>query len=118
MVALLITICVALPILALAAQRNDFKRLGLIAMGLEATKYVLLLIVSPIRSEFFNFIFTFVFYIAMLPEMMIGTESGPSTVWQWIARISAGIVWNLAPAYLITLCLSDRPSRKSIEMVP
>ncbi len=104
--ALLIVICVALPILALAAQRDDFKRMGLIAVGLEGAKYLVLFAVSPIRNEFFNFVFPFVFYAAMLPELIIGSEPDPST-WQWVARLCAGIVWNLAPAYVISLMLPE-----------
>jgi hypothetical protein len=111
--AFLIVICVALPIIALAAQRNDFKRMGLIAVALEAAKYLLFFAITPIRNEFFNPLFTFIFYVTMLPELMIGSESGPNSVWQWIARLFAGIVWNLAPAYLICLILPERPATGS-----
>ena len=111
---LLLVICIALPVLALATQRNDFKRVGLIAVGLEAAKYLFFFSVSRIEgNEFFGLVFTFVFYVTMLPEMMIGSESESSTVWQWILRLLAGIVWNLAPAYLISLFLPDRPANKS-----
>jgi hypothetical protein len=109
----LILLCVAVPILALAAQRDDFKRIGLIAIGLEIAKYILFFLVSPIRNELFNFVFTFVFYSAMLPEIMIGDDSGPSSIWQWIMRLCAGVIWNLLPAYLISLLLPDQDRNKT-----
>ena len=112
---LLIVICLSLPILALAAQRNDFKRMALIALGLEPAKYLLFFIVIAINNEFLNVIFAFVFFVGMLPEMMIGEEFGPSTIWQWIETLCAGVVGNLAPAYYISLFLPDIPQKKDIE---
>ena len=106
---LLIVICLSLPILALAAQRNDLKRMALIALGLEPVKYLLFLIVIAINNEFLNIIFAFVFFLGMLPEMLIGGEFGPSTIWQWIEILCVGVVWNLAPAYYISLLLPDIP---------
>jgi hypothetical protein len=88
--------------------------MGLIAVGLEAAKYLLFFIVNPIRNEFLNFVFVLVFYVVMLPEMMIGGEFGPSTIWQWTATLCAGVVWNLAPAYFISLFLPDRPRKEGI----
>ena len=109
---LLIVICLSLPILALAAQRNDFKRMALIALALEPAKYILFFIVVAISNEFLNIICAFVFFAGMLPEMMIGEESGPSAVWQRIEMLCAGVVWNLAPAYFISLFLPDIPRKE------
>jgi len=115
-VALLIVICVGVPFLALAVQGSYFKRTALIAVGLEAAKYFFFFTINPVpRSEFSSFILVILFYITMLPELFIGNEPAPSTFWQWVARLSVGIVWNLAPAYLIVLWLSHKPSPQSIE---
>jgi hypothetical protein len=101
-----------LPVVALVAQRQDFKRVIPIAVGFEAGKYLLLVLVSPIRSEFLSFLFSIIFFIAMLPEMMWGSESGPRTLWGWIPVLFAGVVWNIIPAYLISLLLPEKQARR------
>ena len=116
--AFLIVICVALPIIALAAQRNDFKRMGLIAVGLEVIKYLLRFIVSASENEFLNFVFVISFYVTMLPELMIGSDhASDTTVWQWIARLCAGVLWNLPLAYFISLFLTERPPKAHVGHV-
>jgi hypothetical protein len=96
-----------IPVLALVAQRDDFKRIILIALGLEVAKYAFFLLVNP-RSEFSSFLFSITFLIAMLPEFMIGGEFGPGTIWSWVTVLCAGIIWNLTPAYFISLLLPER----------
>jgi hypothetical protein len=88
--------------------------MALIALGLEPAKYILFFIVSALSNEFLTIFFAFVLFVGMLPEMLIGGEFGPSTIWQWIETLCAGVVWNLAPAYFISLFLPDLPAKERI----
>jgi hypothetical protein len=96
-----------IPVLALAAQRNDFRRLMFISVFLEAVKFFFLLVAFP-RSEFTSFLLVVIFYVGALPEMLIGGEVGPGSLGMWILVLGAGIVWNTIPAYFISLLLPER----------
>lgn len=98
------------PVMALAAQRNDFRRLMLIAIGLEAVKVFILWAASP-RSEFASFLQVILIYVVALPELMIGGEFGTGTVGMWLLALCAGIVWNSIPAYFISLLLPQRQTK-------
>lgn len=111
----LILICASLLILPLAAQRNDFKRMMLIAIAIEALKYLIILIISPVKSEFINTLFVICFYIFMLPEMMAGGEFGPGTIWGWVGVFCVGVVWNLIPAYFIPMFLPEKTQAGSMK---
>lgn len=91
------------------------KRVLVIAIVLEAAKYLFFLGVSRVSlNEFLSFLAVMIFYITMLPEMIVGGEHGPATLLGRIAMLSVGVLWNLFPAYLISICLPDRKRSEAV----
>jgi hypothetical protein len=50
----------------------------------------------------------FFYFTALLPEMLIAGEHGPGSLLRWLVVLGAGIIWNLIPAYIISLFLPER----------
>jgi hypothetical protein len=103
-------------IMPLAVNRGLFKRVLLLAIGLELLKYLLRFasgyFLSGLDCSGACFILAIFAFTAMLPEMIIGHVHEPLSLWQGVAMFSAGVIWNLIPAYLIFLCLPGRPDLK------
>jgi hypothetical protein len=96
------------------AQRDDFKRILGIAIALVPIKYFIILLLHSVTSEAFNFVVLFI-YLFSLPEVMVGSELGPKTIRDWIVVLCLSVVWNLIPAYFISLFLSERVPAESIK---
>jgi uncharacterized membrane protein len=109
-VLLLIALGISLP---LASQRNEVKRIVLIAIVLEALKIAFVLLTRGCDNEAFCLLLVLFYFTAMLPEMLVGGEHVPGSFWGWTAMFGAGVIWNLIPAYLITLFLPERNPRKT-----
>jgi hypothetical protein len=96
-------------IVPLGITRGDLKRIGLIAVGLEVLKILLILTLvdSPLalKNESAGFLSTILIFIIMLPELLIGHTHDSISIWMKIAMFVGGATWNLIPAYLISLCL-------------
>lgn len=107
---LLISLGIALP---LASQRNDVKRIALIAVVLEVLKIAFVLLTRGCDNESFCVLLILFYFTAMLPEALVGGEHGPGSLWGWIAMFGAGVIWNLIPAYLISLFLPEKNLRKT-----
>jgi hypothetical protein len=111
----IVFILVALLVLPLAARRNDSKRLLLIAVGLEAIKHFLILILRHIDSEFFSSLFVVIFYVWMFPQMIAVGEFGPDNIWSRIGMICIGVICNLIPACYISILLPDKNGVSSVK---
>jgi len=107
---LLIALGIALP---LASQRNDVKRIALIAVVLEVLKIAFVLLTRGCDNESFCLLLILFYFTAMLPEMLVGGEHGPSSPWVWVAMFGAGVIWNLIPAYFFSFFLPPRPLQKT-----
>jgi hypothetical protein len=89
------------------------KRILLLATGFQAVKYLLILTVVPgVSSEFVAFLFVVLFYITMLPEMMIGPHAGPPNWLAIIPRTVVGILWNALLIHLVLLAFHSMKSRR------
>jgi hypothetical protein len=97
------------------AQRSDFKRMLIIAAGLEVIKYLFLLFASPPETEFLSVLLVIFFYMDSLPQIMAVGEFGPSNIWSRIGLICIGIIWNLIPTYFISRLLPHKNKVNSLK---
>ena len=104
---LLIALVIILP---LAVQRNDLKRIALIAVCLEVLKiaFAWLVMRGCCNNEALAVLLVFFYFTALLPEMLVAGEHGPLSLLHWLVMLGAGIIWNLIPAYIISLFLPER----------
>lgn len=114
LVILLLELAVVLP---LSANRRSLRRVSLLALALEIVKLIFAFTAGAwlLASDGVGATLAVVFFhTAMLAERLAGGEFGPTSAQGWLVVFLVGVVWNLAPAFLIDLLLpSRRRSRPS-----
>ena len=109
----ILLILIIFIIVPLAVNRGELKRIVLIALCLEVIKFLLLFtsIQSLLNTKngIFGLIIAVFTVIVMLPELAIGYGHLDSiSLWTQIAMFVGGVIWNLVPAYLISICLPEK----------
>lgn len=106
---LLLSIFITVP---LAVNRGESRRVLFIALSLEVVKLILffasLQFLLDAKSGIVSLIISVLTFIVMLPELAISYKYGARPLWGTALMFVSGAVWNLVPAYLISICLPKR----------
>jgi len=95
------------------------KRIALVAVALEALKFLFLfLVLDHIPERFFNAFTTIMLWVLILPEMVVSYEHGPHGLLARVVMFCAGTLVNLALVGLVVAILATRKTKRGTKSVP
>jgi hypothetical protein len=84
----------------------------------EWLKYTFAGLLFNLSEGFFSVVSGIIFFLWFLPEMMIGGENPPHHWYTMLARLCAGVVWNLPAALYFSKLLPDKETESLKNQTP
>ena len=111
---LFIEVAVVVP---LAGYGGQLKRVLFIAFWLELAKYFFVILFADWLLSNEHSISILFLLLLSLPERLAESDAGAGVNWYRAAMFVFGMLFNLAPAYLVTLYLPVKESKRAEHKV-